>query len=69
MPLSLTGDIHTAWANDLPADKNNYDESTGAGSACVEFITPAITSAAFPYATYGLGAALIKLTNPMGKIC
>ena len=63
----LTGDIHTAWANDLPVNIYNYTSSTGAGSACVEFITPAITSAAFPYATYGLGAVVLKYTNPWIK--
>ncbi len=63
----LTGDIHTAWANDLPVDIENYTSSTGAGSACVEFITPAITSAAFPYATYGLGPVILKYTNPWIK--
>lgn len=64
----LTGDIHTTWANDVPADHNNYDESSGAGSACVEFITPALTSKAFDYfATYGLAAPLIKSSNPWVK--
>jgi len=64
----LTGDIHTTWANDLPADHDNYNESTGAGSACVEFITPALTSKAFDYfATYGLAAPVVKLSNPWVK--
>ena len=38
----LTGDIHSAWANDLPGA--NYDPSTGAGSVAVEFVTTSITS-------------------------
>lgn len=39
----LTGDIHTAWANDLPY--TNYIASTGANSAAVEFVATSITSA------------------------
>lgn len=38
----LTGDIHTAWANDL--SKPGYNSSTGAGSAGVEFVVSSITS-------------------------
>lgn len=41
----LTGDIHTSWAMDVPYDRDTYDSGTGAGSACVEFVTPSITSA------------------------
>jgi len=64
----LTGDIHTTWANDLPVDHNNYTASSGEGSACVEFITPALTSKAFDYfATYGLAAPVIKSSNPWVK--
>ena len=40
----LTGDIHTAWANDVPGDRSNYDASTGAGSDLVEFVCTSITS-------------------------
>lgn len=38
----LTGDIHSAWANDLPMAGYNY--TSGAGSAGVEFVTSSITS-------------------------
>jgi alkaline phosphatase D len=38
----LTGDIHTAWANDLPLD--NYVPATGDSSAAVEFVTTSVTS-------------------------
>jgi alkaline phosphatase D len=38
----LTGDIHTAWANDLPTA--NYNATTGAGSVGVEFVCTSITS-------------------------
>lgn len=38
----LTGDIHTAWANDLPLP--GYDTSNRAASLGVEFVAPSITS-------------------------
>jgi alkaline phosphatase D len=38
----LTGDIHTAWANDLPLP--NYDSLNRNKSVGVEFVTPSITS-------------------------
>ncbi len=38
----LTGDIHSAWANDLPTA--NYNASTGAGSVGVEYVCTSITS-------------------------
>jgi alkaline phosphatase D len=44
----LTGDIHTAWANDLPT--SSYNSSTRAGSAGVEFVTTSVTSPGFPFA-------------------
>ena len=40
--IVLTGDIHTAWANDLPLP--NYVPASGANSAAVEFVTTSITS-------------------------
>jgi alkaline phosphatase D len=41
----LTGDVHSAFVNDLPANRNNYNANTGAGSAAIEFVTPSLTSA------------------------
>jgi alkaline phosphatase D len=38
----LTGDIHTAWANDLPL--SNYDSLNRNNSVGVEFVTPSISS-------------------------
>lgn len=38
----LTGDIHTAWANDLPLP--GYDTSNRTASVGVEFVAPSITS-------------------------
>ncbi len=43
----LTGDIHSAWCNDLtpnPWDSATYNAATGAGVLGVEFVTPAISS-------------------------
>ena len=54
----LTGDIHTSWGNDLPY--SNYNSSTGAGSAGVEFVTTSVTSASFDIP---LGSTLIPLFN------
>lgn len=55
----LTGDIHTAWANDVPTA--NYN-SNGNGSAFVEFVTTSVTSPGSPLG--GLGVGTIKLANP-----
>lgn len=38
----LTGDIHTAWANDLPLP--GYDSVNRSNSVGVEFVTPSISS-------------------------
>ncbi|HLP50626.1 MAG TPA: alkaline phosphatase D family protein [Chitinophagales bacterium] len=38
----LTGDIHTAWANDLPLQ--GYSDTTRQNSIGVEFVTPSISS-------------------------
>jgi len=38
----LTGDIHTSWANDLP--DSNYNATSGANSAGVEFVVTSVTS-------------------------
>ncbi|HXH17946.1 MAG TPA: alkaline phosphatase D family protein, partial [Chitinophagales bacterium] len=58
----LTGDLHASLANDLPYDITLYNDTTGAGSVGVEFITPAIASSkstfsAVPFST-------VKLNNP-----
>ena len=60
----LTGDIHTAWANDLPLDPGAYDPGTGAGSVAVEFVTTSVTSAALPLNLSLIGVPTIKLYNP-----
>lgn len=42
----LTGDVHTSWASDIPAD--NYDNATNTGSYGVEFVVTSITSSSIP---------------------
>jgi alkaline phosphatase D len=68
--LVLTGDIHSAWANDLARDPNNpdvaaggYDPATGAGSRAVEFVATSITSPGLPDPD-GLFAGIIFGQNP-----
>lgn len=64
----LTGDIHTAWANDLPQTGVNYNSSTGAGSIGVEFVCSSVTSSNTELAQLNqVGAAAIKFLNPHMK--
>ncbi|HHG83611.1 MAG TPA: T9SS type A sorting domain-containing protein [Bacteroidetes bacterium] len=58
----LTGDIHTAWANDLPGD--NYNASTGAGSIGVEFVATSITAG---NVIVNFGTQIVQLANPHVK--
>ena len=44
----LTGDIHTAWAMDLPYNTATYNPNTGAGSVGVEFVCTSVTSSSSP---------------------
>lgn len=66
----LTGDIHSAWASDLPLGKTPYKAVTGAGSAGVEFVTTAVTSPGIPLTgifgniAEGAAAQVIKENNP-----
>ena len=66
----LTGDIHSAWANDLARDPNNpdvaaggYDAATGQGSIAVEFVTTSITSPGVDDPD-GLFARIVHGQNP-----
>ena len=66
----LTGDIHSAWANDLARDPNNrdvaaggYDAATGRGSIAVEFVTTSITSPGVDDPD-GLFAGIVHAQNP-----
>lgn len=41
----LTGDVHSSWAFDVPADPfGGYSRNSGTGAAAVELVTPAISS-------------------------
>lgn len=44
----LTGDIHTAWANDLPYELKNYKKGPNKGSVAVEFVATSVTSSSSP---------------------
>jgi alkaline phosphatase D len=46
--IVLTGDIHTAWAMDLPYNTSTYNPGTGAGSVGVEFVCTSVTSSSSP---------------------
>src|SRR5207342_1263554 len=54
----LSGDIHSAWVNDLPL--SGYSNSNRSASAGVEFVTPSVTS---PNMYSSLSPGLIKLFN------
>ncbi|MEI6410177.1 MAG: alkaline phosphatase D family protein [Bacteroidota bacterium] len=58
----LAGDIHTAWANDLPL--SDYVAASGANSAAVEFVAPSVTSANVPLP---FGPDFVKGLNPHVK--
>ena len=55
----LTGDIHSAWGNDIPLD--NYNPFTGANSMGVEFVASSVTS---PSLDLGGLEALAQILNP-----
>jgi alkaline phosphatase D len=60
--IILTGDIHTAWAMDLPYNTATYNPNTGKGSVGVEFVCTSITSSSSPVALdplYPLVTALL----------
>jgi len=61
----LTGDIHTAWAMDLPFGPGQYNAFTGKGSTGVEFVTTSVTSTGAPLG--GGLEILVKLINPFLK--
>ncbi len=60
--IVLTGDIHTAWANDLPLA--GYDPATGDNAMGVEFIATSITSSKVSVPG---GSALVQSLNPHVK--
>jgi len=62
----LTGDIHTAWANDLPYSIFDYNKWTGEGSVGVEFVCNSVTSSGFPF-DFPLGINIVQTLMPYIK--
>ncbi|WNV76646.1 alkaline phosphatase [Geodermatophilus sp. DSM 44513] len=67
-PVVLSGDIHSSWANDLPADPDGY-RTDGGSSVGVEFVCPSITSDGFKEVLGSAAAAqtataAFQATNP-----
>jgi alkaline phosphatase D len=61
----LTGDAHSSWAMDVPRPNTRYEARTGAGSAAIELVTPAISSPPmFASAVLRDRASLLKLSAP-----
>lgn len=56
----LTGDVHAAFANDLPRIYTQYDSLTGAGTVAVEYVTPSVTSGG----STALPLSFIRSHNP-----
>jgi len=65
--IVLTGDIHTAWANDLPYDPGTYRPNTGAGSVAVEFVCTSVTSSSSPILIPSWAYDIIKAILPYIK--
>lgn len=68
----LTGDIHSAWCNDLafnPWDSATYNPAAGTGVLGVEFVTPAISSPGpIPDPAQAVPtAAVLRATSPHMK--
>lgn len=56
----LTGDIHTAWANNIPGNSLNR--------AAVEFVTTSVTSPGAGFITSGFGGLLGFLGTPIEEV-
>ncbi len=69
-PVVLTGDIHSAWANDVPLDAGTYVPVEPVNnSVAVEFVCPSVSSDGFTEALGGQEPALalttaLQATNP-----
>src|SRR5690606_35695087 len=58
----LTGDIHSSWAAEVPADAATYLPGVGGPTTAVEFVTPSVTSTS-------LGTTLARiLSDPIGPL-
>lgn len=51
----LTGDIHSSWAAEIPADPGTYLPGVGGATTAVEFVVPAVTSDSFSAAIASAG--------------
>lgn len=61
----LTGDAHSSWAMDVPKPETRYDARTGAGSAAVELVSPAVSSSPMnAVAVLRERGSLLKLAVP-----
>lgn len=63
----ITGDIHTSWANDVPNNSRGVYGANGAGSECVEFVTPSVTSPSTNDFFGGIGSSVLQSMNPHMK--
>lgn len=69
----LTGDVHSSWAIDLTPDPINplvYNPLTGEGAIGVEFVAPAVTSAALGETAPGISTLIeadMLANNPQVK--
>ncbi|KQS71495.1 alkaline phosphatase [Modestobacter sp. Leaf380] len=61
-PVVLTGDIHSSWANDLPAGFDAAAYRTARRSVGVEFVCPSVTSNGFKESLGGSAAAAQSAT-------
>jgi alkaline phosphatase D len=72
----LTGDVHSAWALDVPAEApapnagastspgpQTYDPATGRGSRAVEVVTPAVSSP--PFGSHPKAREMVEASAPM----
>jgi alkaline phosphatase D len=61
----LTGDIHSSWAAEIPADPGAYLPGVGGATAAVEFVTPAVTSDSFSAAIASIGVPGVEAVAPL----
>lgn len=62
-PVVLTGDIHSSWANDLPAQFDAVGYLAAPSSVGVEFVCPSVTSDGFKEALGNSAAAAAVATT------
>jgi alkaline phosphatase D len=76
----LTGDIHSSWASEVPADPGAYLPGVGGATVAIELVTPAVTSDGFDTEVAKAGVpggaelapyipALVETATPWFKYC